>query len=87
MLEISLNQNASYLKETRFGQVYPPVEGQELFEASVTPLIKVVTQMKFEKIATLLPKDLLFTLYNMGIYLAPAGNKINGIYILLLVLN
>ena len=29
------------------GQVYPPVEGHELFEASVTPLIKVVTQMKF----------------------------------------
>ena len=35
------------VEETRFGQVYPPVEGQELFEASVTPLLKVVTQMKF----------------------------------------
>ena len=76
------------LAETRFGQVYLPVEGNELFEASVTPLIKVVTQMKFLKIATLLQKDLLFTLCNMGIYLAPAvTNKINGIYMLLLVLN
>ena len=27
-------------------EVYPPVEGHELFEASVTPLITVVTQMK-----------------------------------------
>ena len=29
------------------GQLYPPVEGHKLFEASVTPLIKAVTQMKF----------------------------------------
>ena len=27
--------------------ISPPVEGHELFEASVTPLIKVVTEMKF----------------------------------------
>ena len=54
----------------------------------MTLLIKVVTQMKFSKIATLLQKDLLFTLYNMGIYLAPAvTNEINGIYMLLLVSN
>ena len=60
----------------------PPVEGHELLEASVTLLIKAVTQMKFQKIATLLQKDLLFTLYNMGIYLAPAvTNKINAIYV------
>ena len=35
------------LKETRLGQVYPPVEGHELSEASVTLLIKAVTQMNF----------------------------------------
>ena len=32
-------------KETRFGQA-PPVKGHELSEASVTLLIKAVTQMK-----------------------------------------
>ena len=42
-----LKQNASWLKETRFRQVYPPFKGHELSEASVTLLIKAVTQMKF----------------------------------------
>ena len=64
MLEISLKQNASYLKETRFGQVYPPVEGHELSEASVTLLIKAVTQMKLDRYST--PKRFAFHTLQYG---------------------
>ena len=46
ILEISPKQNASKLKETPFGQVYASSKGHELSEASVTLLIKAVTQTK-----------------------------------------
>ena len=48
------------VERARFGQVHPPVEGHELFEASVIPLIKVVTQMKFKKML-LYSKKIYFT--------------------------